>query len=120
MRERMEQKESMNPWLIVGYLQDAPRGLSDRNTDVQKVIRFCKMVRVPWKKVVGPVRRRDYVEARQLISKYLKDQGWTYREIGELLGKRDHSTSVYAVKAATNLLDVDAQIRLKWLQLLQA
>ena len=68
---------------------------------------------------VGPSRRRDYVEARQLISKYLKDQGWTYREIGELLGNAPTSTSVYAVKAATNLLDVDAQIRLKWLKLLQ-
>ena len=119
MRQAVE-KQPMNPWLVVGYLAEVPRGVGDRHQDVQKMIRFAKLVNVPWKKVIGPVRRRDYVEARQLISKYLKDQGWTYREIGELLGRRDHSTSVYAVKSAKNLLDVEAGFRYKWLKLLQA
>lgn len=119
MRQAVE-REVMNPWLVVGYLAEVPSGAGDRTQDVRKMMRFCKLVNTPWKKVVGPVRRRDYVEARQLISKYLKDQGWTYREIGELLGKRDHSTSVYAVKSANNLLDVEAGIRYKWLKLLQA
>ena len=118
MRERMEQE--ISPYLVVGYLADTPKGLGDRRQDAEKMIRFAKNVHVPWKKVVSKVRRRDYVEARQLISKYLKEQGWTYREIGEFLGKRDHSTSVYAVKAAQNLLDTDRAIRIKWLKLLQS
>ena len=118
---REEQKlEKMNPMLVVGYHADTPKGLGDRRTDAEKMIRFAKNLHVPWKKVVGANRRRDYVEVRQLICKYLKQQGWTYREIGDFLGKRDHSTAVYAVKAAQNLIDTDREIRMKWLKLLQS
>jgi len=123
MRQRLREEstlQGMNPYLVVGYLADTPKGLGDRRTDAEKMIRFAKMVHVPWKKVIGPIRRRDYVEARQLISKYLKQQGWTYREIGEFLGNRDHSTAVYAVKAAQNLIDTDREVRMKWLKLLQS
>lgn len=120
MREAVEHPIQINPYLVVGYLADTPRGIGDRRRDADKMVRFAKYVHVPWKKVVGPRRRRDYVEARQLICKYLKQQGWTYREIGEFLGGRDHSTAVYAVKAASNLIETDRAVRIKWLKLLQS
>lgn len=105
---------------MTGLLSDTFSGVGDRQLDAQKAIRFAAAVNVPWKKVVSPIRRRDYVEVRQVISLYLKTQGWTYREIGQFLGKRDHSTSVYAVKCARGLMDVDRTFQHLYIKLLQA
>ena len=109
-----------NVWLITGVLADTYSGVGERRKDAEKSIRFAIGLGVPWKKVVSPIRRRDYVEVRQLVSYYLKDKGWTYREIGEFLGGRDHSTSVYAVRVASGLLEVDKDIQHKYIKLLQA
>jgi len=109
-----------NVWLMTGLLADTFCGVGERRKDAEKSIRFAIALGVPWKKVVSPIRRRDYVEVRQLISYYLKHKGWTYREIGEFLGGRDHSTSVYAVKSASGLLEVDKGIQHKYIKLLQA
>ncbi len=42
-------------------------------------------------------RKRDKVYARFVISKYLKNKGWSLQKIGEELN-RDHSSIVYALK----------------------
>jgi hypothetical protein len=42
-------------------------------------------------------RKRDKVYARFVISKYLKNKGWSLQKIGEELN-RDHSSIVYGLK----------------------
>jgi hypothetical protein len=42
-------------------------------------------------------RKRDKVYARFVISKYLRNKGWSLQKIGEELN-RDHSSIVYALK----------------------
>lgn len=109
-----------NVWLMTGLLSDTFKGVGDRQGDAHKAMRFASDMRVPWYDVVGPIRRRDFVEVRQLVSLYLKEQEWTYKEIGEFLGGRDHSTAVYAVKCARGLMDVDRDFQRMYIKLLQA
>jgi hypothetical protein len=47
-------------------------------------------------------RKRDKVYARFVISKYLRNKGWSLCKIGEALN-RDHSNIVYALKQFDNL-----------------
>jgi len=42
-------------------------------------------------------RKRDKVYARFVISKYLKNKGWSLQKIGKELN-RDHSSIIYALK----------------------
>ena len=47
-------------------------------------------------------RKREKVYARFVISKYLRNKGWSLQKIGEVLN-RDHSNVVYALKQFDNL-----------------
>ncbi len=59
----------------------------------------------------GPKRFREYVDARQLFTLFLrKKSDLTTTAIGRLLN-RDHSTIVYGQRSALNLLDTDAKFK---------
>ena len=47
-------------------------------------------------------RKREKVYARFVISKYLRNKGWSLQKIGGVLN-RDHSNVVYALKQFENL-----------------
>jgi hypothetical protein len=46
-------------------------------------------------------RKREKVYARYVISRYLRNKGWTLQKIGGLLN-RDHSNIVYGLKQFEN------------------
>jgi chromosomal replication initiation ATPase DnaA len=48
--------------------------------------------------IEGPSRTRRLVDARQLVARALRVRGATLRDIGEVLGGRDHSTVVNLLK----------------------
>ncbi len=50
--------------------------------------------------IIGRSRVRIVVETRQEMAAQLREGGFTYREIGILLGGRDHSTMVHGVRRA--------------------
>lgn len=50
--------------------------------------------------VVGRSRVRVVAQTRQEIAAQLREGGFTYKEIGALLGGRDHSTMVHGVRRA--------------------
>jgi chromosomal replication initiator protein len=65
------------------------------------------------KDIQSQSRKREIVQARQitmfLIKKYTD---YSYSHIGNLIGKRDHATVVYACKAVQDNIDVDKSFRI--------
>lgn len=48
--------------------------------------------------LTGPGRARELVRARAAISRVARDQGYSYPQIGRLLGGRDHTTIMHLIK----------------------
>lgn len=112
------ERASVNVWLMVGAI-DRPRTFG-RSANLRKCQRACDRWGYQWASLVGRDRHRDKVEARQIMMKYLRDQGWSYTDIGRYMGGRDHATAIYGVQQATHLLDYDRQFRARWYEFLNA
>lgn len=66
----------------------------------------CEETGVPYSQVVTKSRKRDVVITRQLIAFYCKGCcGMSLKSIGELIGKRDHTTVIHSVNTIQDLLD---------------
>jgi hypothetical protein len=48
--------------------------------------------------LIGDCRANEFVDARSVVSRVLHDRGWSYPQIGRLLGGRDHSTVINLVR----------------------
>ena len=57
----------------------------------------CQEFRITHDRLISKQRSVRVVAARDIIIKCLRDDGWSYPEIGRLLN-RDHSTIVHALK----------------------
>ena len=57
-----------------------------------------QMLALPEGAITSADRDRPYVQARALVSTILRERGWTYPQIGQKLGGRDHSTVIFAVR----------------------
>lgn len=59
-------------------------------------------------------RKREYVEARKVLSVILlNEQRWTLAKIGEYTGGRDHTTIINARNTMYDYYDTDQEFRLK-------
>ena len=112
------ERVTQSVWLMVGAI-DRPRNHT-RDANMRKLQRACLRWGYQWTALVSKDRHRDKVEARQIMMKYLREQGWAYSEIGAILGGRDHATAIYGVKQATHLLDYDRHFRAKYYEFLNA
>jgi chromosomal replication initiator protein len=67
---------------------------------------------VDLKDIHSKSRKQEFVQARQ-ITMFLckKHTDYSYAHIGDLVGKRDHATVLYACRAIQNTLDVDKSFR---------
>ena len=118
MRKTMEGKVTHCYWLMVGAI-DMPRTYG-REAAIRKCHRAAYRWGYDWEEVVARNRARDMVECRQIIAKYLRDQGWMLNAVGKFLGDRDHSTALYSVKQAEHLLDYDKPFRAKYYEFMNA
>jgi chromosomal replication initiation ATPase DnaA len=48
------------------------------------------------------------------MMKHLRDSKWTYSEIGQFLGGRDHATALYGSRQAEHLIDYDKAFRARY------
>lgn len=64
----------------------------------ERIRAMCTEHRVDYTDVVGPSRRRRICRARYSIAKTLREEGWSYDEIGEALGGRNHSTIICGIR----------------------
>lgn len=77
---------------------------------IYKVV--CKYYDISPNEVLSKKRKRELVEARQIImylaKRYTKK---SMESIGKELGGRDHSTVLYAIKTVKNLMETDKRFR---------
>jgi chromosomal replication initiator protein len=59
-------------------------------------------------------RKREYVEARKVLSVILlNEQRWTLEKIGQYMGGRDHTTIIHSRNTMYDIYDTDYEFRLK-------
>ena len=103
----------MNHILKIGELYDSYQGPPDVHEELMKCRRAAEAIGVEWEAVVSRDRHQEMCDFRFLAMKHLRDKGFTYKFIGSLFN-RDHSTAVYAVRSANNLIATDREVRQKW------
>lgn len=114
MRSTVEEGQDIGIWLRVGAL-DQPRAYH-RNKAIRKCKSGAEAWGYQWASLISKDRSRDKVEARQIIMKYLRDSKWTYKDIGQFLGNRDHATAVYGTRQAEHLIKYDRNFRARWIE----
>jgi hypothetical protein len=72
-----------------------------------------------WEQIVSPVRLRPLVDARKMVSYFLRDQGWTYKAIGQVMN-RDHATAVHHVRSLFWLIETEDHMSRKYNEFLSA
>lgn len=76
----------------------------------------CYEMDVTMEEFLSVSRDREIVDARKMFYYLCREDLYyfTHRVIGEYAGGRDHSTVVYGVKRAEELLQIDKQFRLSY------
>lgn len=59
-------------------------------------------------------RKRELNTVRQIIMYVLREDGYTYKEIGRLMGGRDHATIMHGEQAAREAIAVQDAIFAHW------
>lgn len=101
----------------------AIKGTRSTTTDAETANYILKAtasaLEIDGKRLVGGCRKRELAEARFIVA-YLvkKNTSLTLKQIGQLIGNRDHSTAMYAIETAEDLANTDKQF-LQKLQLVQ-
>jgi chromosomal replication initiation ATPase DnaA len=114
----MEQKILLSHlYLTVGQLY-VPE--LDKRVALERCKRGVVILGVKWEDVIIKGRRGEICDARHMCSKYLRDCGFGYKAISKILGRGDHSTSVYSVRRGNELYDVDRNFRHKYHRFLNA
>jgi chromosomal replication initiation ATPase DnaA len=104
----------MNHWLEVGRRYADDNYNVDLGYEILKCRRAAVALGVCWERVVSSSRMQEICDFRFMAMKHLRDRGFSYREVGEVLGHRDHTTVLYGVKQAHALLDTDRTFRRKF------
>jgi chromosomal replication initiation ATPase DnaA len=114
----MEQKVILTHlYLAVGQLY-VPE--LDKRVAIERCKRGVVILGVKWEDVIIKGRRGEICDARHICSKYLRDCGFGYKAISKILGRGDHSTSVYSVRRGNELYEVDRKFRYKYHRFLNA
>jgi len=114
----MEQKILLSHlYLTVGQLY-VPE--LDKRVALERCKRGVVILGVKWEDVIIKGRRGEICDARHMCSKYLRDCGFGYKAISKILGRGDHSTSVYSVRRGNELYEVDRNFRHKYHRFLNA
>lgn len=100
-----------NHWLAVGALAE----ISFDDLEVAIHMADCRRAAInfgfDWKDITGPSRERRFVDFRKLCSQHLRNNSWTYKQIGIFLGDRDHATAMHSYKSAEHLVKYDRDFR---------
>ena len=110
----------MNYWLKIGQLYADQDYTMDLSEEMRKLKRAALMLEMDWERIISPVRSQPICDFRFMACKHLRDKGYTYREIADVLHRGDHSTCIYQYKQANALIETDRVFRRKWVTFKQA
>jgi chromosomal replication initiator protein len=97
---------------IVGNVVEMPT-IEKETVTVDKICNIvCQYYSLPLEAINSTSRKREIAEARQ-VAMYLArtHTNTSLSVIGQSMGKRDHTTVLYACKTVQNQMDVDASFR---------
>ena len=86
---------------------------------LQRAQRGVTRLGLSWEQIVSPVRLRPLVDARKMVSYFLRDQGWTYKAIGQVMN-RDHATAVHHVRSLFWLIETEDHMRRQYTEFISA
>lgn len=114
----------MNPpaehfYLMVGKLAHEGGYHMTNDEALARVQRGVARLGLDWADIVGPVRRRELVDARKMISYFLREQGWTFKAIGQTM-KRDHATAVHHTRTLFYLMEYEPKTRRRYIDFCSA
>lgn len=88
-------------------------GVEERKISVPEILTtVCQYYNLPEEDVIGRRRKREIVQARQMVMYLAKEYTeCSLAAIGAELGGRDHSTVIYGVSALSDLLETDLKLK---------
>lgn len=90
-----------NPAVSIAFIDDYFTLDFER---IAKVV--CLVTKVPFDEIKSPSRKKEITQARHLIAFFAKRfTKMTFREIGEQIGDRDHTTVMASISRVNNLID---------------
>jgi hypothetical protein len=105
------------PMMPLDHLKPVPKfdlmkGLLASDETKSRILPILERNRITWKDVCGRYQNARHVRIRSEIYIALKAHGWSFPQIGRLVGKRDHTTVMNSVKRfmASNLSDLDFEV----------
>ena len=108
MCQGVEQKITGSLYLDVGHINSMRK---DKAIALKRARRGTAALGLEWTDLVRSDRRGHIAETRHIASLYLRECGFTFREISESLGRINHTTSVYSVRKAEQLLETYEDFR---------
>lgn len=114
----------MNPpakhfYLAVGKLAHEGGYFMKESEAITRVQRGVARLGIDWADIIGPVRRRHLVDARKMVSYFLREQGWTFKDIGEVMN-RDHATAMHHTRTLFHLMEYEKATRRRYIDFCSA
>lgn len=74
---------------------------------------ICDYSNIKISDLLGKVRKNQYVNARKIASFLLKNNGYTYENIGQIISliPKDHTTIIYNVKKASEHYELEPHFK---------
>lgn len=124
---RNEAIKSTDPWVIPGIKPKVEPQIIriDRRINPSDILRVLEEHSdIKWAEVVSHARKRPIAQMRQVICYILykqdKQYKMTLKEIGKLLGGRDHTTILTAIQTASNLHETNETTVVEFFKLFQS
>lgn len=97
--------------IVEEIIEKTIRGLFRNITPNQVIQSVSNFFEIPEKELIEHSRRKELVEPRQIAMFLLKDLlGMSYADIGYKLGKRDHTTIIYACEKIEKQISISPKL----------
>ncbi len=107
-------KEEITPKLVEKII-DETINQSNKNTSPEKIIQtVADYFQVPAEEITGKGRKQELIEPRQVAIYLLREiLDLSYPAIGDKMGKRDHTTAIYAYNKIVKELQTNQELNQK-------
>jgi len=88
----------------------------NRLTSNEVINKVCEIYKVSPTLALGKFRWKNLVECRQIISHILRNDKYlsmSYKSIGFMLGRRDHTTIIHSIQSIENYIDTEPAFKEK-------
>lgn len=109
--------KQLNPYVAIGLQSDAKERLHKKYTQELNIIEIGRIVAkyygINFEQMTAKTRKQEYLWPRQ-VTHYFADKIFekkTYREIGRIIGLKDHATVMWSCIVVSNLYDTEKEIK---------